>query len=247
MSFFKKLFGTSDVAHKYMAHADSKYTFPIAKSEQELIEIYGGLGFEKQADVSSIVGENSWHFSMETGSITFGQLAFPVQILGTISHGSKTWLWAWANDKSGIPTHLKQQAFKLKEYGNTNQIELLSAAQFNATIDDVHLIGCVSSGMFDSSCYYIADYGQGAMLVTIHDRAFDKVEKQEHLRILTTFPQLISAFDMNHRHALKHYLLAKGYSISEVDYSVTGKKNGQSLTVEFDTFNRCINVNSYVK
>jgi hypothetical protein len=246
MNFFQKLFTTAETATHDIVYADAPFKSPTAKTEQELIEIFGGMGLEKQPDVPVVTGNNSWHFSMETGSITFGHLAFPVQILGTISHSSNTWMWAWANDKSGIPTHLKRQAFKLKDYGATNQIELLSHAQFDATIETVHFIGCVASGMFNSSCYYIADYGQGAMLVTIKDRAFDNVQKTEHHRILTTFPQLISNFDMNHRAALINYLGAKGYSVSETHNTVVGKKKTQTVSAQFDVLNRCININGDV-
>ena len=37
MSFFKKLFGTSDAVLEKGVHSDPNYTFPIAKTEQQLI------------------------------------------------------------------------------------------------------------------------------------------------------------------------------------------------------------------
>lgn len=107
----------------------------------------------------------------------------------------------------------------------------------------MHLIGLVASGIFDSTAYYIADYGQGAMVVTIKGVEVDKLRKENHVRILTVFPQLISQFDINHKLALTHYLTAKGYAISEEGTNITGTQNGNRITGEFDKFSRLISLN----
>lgn len=128
MGFFKNLFGKSEQtkAEPEISRKSTPVTFPPAKSVDELFAQYGALGLEKQADVPVVTGNNSWNFDMNSGTISFGpSLRFPAQILGTISHSSQSWLWSWANDKSGMPTHLTEQANKLKQYGETNGIDLL--------------------------------------------------------------------------------------------------------------------------
>ncbi len=92
--------------------------------------------------------------------------------------------------------------------------------------------------MFNSSGYYIADYGQGAMVVTIKSDKVDKIRKDNHYRILTVFPQLISQFEINHNLALTNYLTDEGYSISENGTKLTAMKNGQIITAEFDEQSR---------
>ena len=244
MSFFKNLFGKPEQtkAEPEIFPKPTPVTFPPAKTEDELFAQYGALGFEKQADVPVVTGNNSWNFDMDSGTISFGpSLRFPVQILGTISHSSQSWLWSWANDKSGMPAHLTEQASKLKEYGETNGIDLLQARSFDADINDLHKIGCIASGMFNSSCYYIADYGKGAMLVTIKAKEFDALQKVAHFRMITSFPQLISTFDVNHREALKNYLTAKGYSVTEEPNKVRGQKGTEVFTGEFDGQGRLTN------
>ncbi|MBO0950689.1 DUF6882 domain-containing protein [Fibrella forsythiae] len=245
MSFFKSLFGKSEQSKPEPTQLSAPVSFPPAKDEDELFAQYGALGFEKQADVPLVVGNNSWGVDMNSGTITFGQtLRFPIQVLGTISHSSNSWLWAWANDKSGIPASLLKQANQLKEYGDANGIDLLQISQFDADINDLHKIGCIASGMFNASCYYIADYGKGAMLVTIKAKEFEAVQKVGHLRMFTTFPQLISNFDVDHRSAFTNYLQAKGYVISEEANRMHGQSGSDTIVGEFDEYGRLVNITS---
>ena len=163
--------------------------------------------------------------------------------MGTFSHSSETWLWSWANTQSGLSESITQQAEQLRKYGEDNELDLLRNSQFDATKNDLHLIGLVASGMFGSSGYYIADYGQGAMVVTIKSEMVDKIRKDNHYRILTVFPQLISMFDMNHNKALTNYLISSGYEISENGAKLTASKNVNTIKAEFDDQFRLINLN----
>jgi hypothetical protein len=119
----------------------------------------------------------------------FGEnISFPIQVLGSFSRSSETWLWIWENKAGGYSESIMKQALLLKKYGEENQIDLLSVGKFDATNDDLHLIGMIASKMFDSRGYYLADYGQGIMVVTIKSNLIDQFESDEHLRILTVFP-----------------------------------------------------------
>lgn len=238
MGFLNKLFGNEGGGEQPHQTEPLQNQNPC-KTEQELIERYGGLAFEKQLDFADVIGNNSWNVDMQIGEITFGpELVFPIQVLGTFSHSSETWLWAWANTQSGLPDNVLQQALQLKKYGEDNEIDLLHNSEFDASKDDLHLIGLIASGMFEASAYYIADYGQGAMVVTIKSDVINKARKNDHYRIPTVFPQLISQFEMNHRIALLNYLQAKGYTVVKDALKLTGTKNGNTITAEFDEQNR---------
>jgi len=238
MGFLNKLFGNDGGAEQPESSKLQQNQHPC-KTEQELLERYGGIGFERQLDFADLIGSNSWNVDMQKGEMDFGPgLVFPIQVLGSFSHSSETWLWAWANTQSGIPQKLLQQALQLQKYGADNEIDLLNISQFDATKDDMHMIGMVASGMFGASAYYIADYGQGALVVTIKSDLIDKVQKNDHYRIPTVFPQLISQFEMNHKAALSNYLMAKGYKVTENDRKLTGSKNGNTITAEFDELDR---------
>lgn len=209
------------------------------KNEQELLEKYACIALEKQSDLAEVIGDNNWNVEMTKGEISFGpNLHFPIQVMGTISHAAQTWLWAWANTKSGLSQQVIEQSLQLKAYGDKNGIPLLSSDSFDFQKDELHMIGMIASGMFGASGYYIADYGQGAMVVTIKSARIDQQRKDHHHTILTVFPQVISQYEMNHRLALKHYLSAKGYSIRENDESLSGSKNGNTIRATFDKLSR---------
>ncbi|KIA97233.1 hypothetical protein OA93_14960 [Flavobacterium sp. KMS] len=237
MGFFNKIFGQNN-------KIETQQDLTAFKTDQELIERYGGIVFDKQLDFGDLIGNNNWNINIANGEISFGtNLVFPIQVLGTISHSSQTWLWAWANTKSGLTDKVIQQALELKKYGEDNEINILKNDTFDFSKEDLHLIGTIASGIHNSSAYYICDYGQGAMIVTIKSDQIDKNRKDNHFRIMTVFPQLISQFDMNHNLALTNYLTDKGYNISENGVKLTATKNGDTVTAEFDDQSRLIKLN----
>lgn len=238
MGLFNELFGQSKPVAPTNTQPPQQEQ-PPCKTEQELIERYSGIAFDRQIDFEEVIGNNNWNVDIGQGTISFGDaLVFPMQVLGTISHSSQTWLWAWANTQSGLPESIIQQSLQLKKYGEDNGIDLLSNDTFDFSQEELHLIGMIASGMFDSSGYYIADYGQGAMVVTLKDHKIDNAKTENHHRILNAFPQVISQFEMNHKNAFKNYLTAKGYKLTEAGDSVTGTKNGNSITAQFDELSR---------
>ncbi len=255
MGIFGKLFGNND-AKKVASHAvvDSVKTAPTSNisaianapssvTEQDLIERYAGISFDKQSNLYETIGDNAWNADLDIGEISFGaDKKYPVQTLGTYSHSSNTWLWAWANDKADWPESVQMQAHQLKAYGEANNIDILKNASFGTEINDVHLIGLIASGLFDASAYYVADYGQGAMLFTITtDKLF--APENEHLRVMMVIPKMISAYEMNHKQAITHYLNTKSYQVTHAENAITGIKNGKTVMMEFDQQNRLTNLN----
>jgi hypothetical protein len=253
MEIFGKLFGKNnadkDTLNVATRSENTSNTIPAIRNapsdvtEQDLIERYAGIAFDKQADLYEAIGDNAWNADLDIGEISFGAgKNYPVQTLGTYSHSSNSWLWAWANNKADWPDSVKTQAHQLKAYGEANKIDILSNGSFGTQMTDVHLIGLIASGLFNASAYYIADYGQGVMLFTI---TTDKLAaaKNEHARVITVIPQMIAAYEMNHKQAITHYLSAKNYVVSHDKNTVTGIKNGDSLILEFDEQNRLANLN----
>jgi hypothetical protein len=219
---------------------------PPAQTEQELLERYAALAYDKQNDLYEVIGDNSWNVDVDTGTIAFGpELVFPLQILGTFSHSSRTWLWAWANAQSNLPARLLSQAEQLRTYGAQHGIELLTASEFDATEKDLHLIGIIASGMFGASGYYLANFGQGTMVITVESKLIDQVPKNDFARIPHAFPQVISAFEMDHRPAFVHYLTQKGYSVAETADTVSAAVDSGILTATFDHLGRLTNLQGH--
>lgn len=213
-------------------------------TEQQLLERYACMAFEKQEALAEAIGTANWNVDMGKGEICFGDsLCFPIQVLGTISHAAQTWLWSWANTRSGLSPQVTKLALELKAYGEKHGIPLLSNDSFDFTSEELHLMGLIASGMSGASAYYIADYGQGAMLVTVNSEQIDRHRSNSHLKIMTVFPQVILQYEMNHRQALEYYLSDKGYAVSHSGDTLTGKKDSLLIKASFDDIGRLVSLN----
>ena len=76
-----------------------------------------------------------WSADLSAGSITFHfadhSISGPVEVLGTWSSTSGTWLWAWANET--LPPGVAGASTATKSYGDAHQMEALSARKLDAT------------------------------------------------------------------------------------------------------------------
>lgn len=212
-----------------------------------LFEQYAGIGFEKQYSLAEVIGDNDWSMDMEMGTISFGEIEMPIQVLGTYSNHSATWLWGWANEASNIPTNLLQQANELKKLGEEYNIEFLTKEEYKIEPTDAHALGIIASGKFGSSAYYAGDFGDGIVLVTVESPLVDDVEYNEQTRILEVFPQIISIFGINHRRTLKNYLENKGYTTEEKEDLIKASKNNNTIIATFDENDRLAKLNGELK
>ncbi|RZK91815.1 MAG: hypothetical protein EOO62_33970, partial [Hymenobacter sp.] len=154
-----------------------------AQTEQELLERYAALAYDRQTDLAEVIGDKDWNADMDAGTISFGpDLVFPLQALGTFSHVSETWRWAWVGADPNWPARLLSQAGQLRAYGEQHGIELLSVGEFDATAQDLHAIGAIASGLFGASGYYLANYGQGTLVLTLQSELIDQVPKNDFAR-----------------------------------------------------------------
>jgi hypothetical protein len=233
MGFFDRLFGKEKESGKPAADG-----IPCA-SVQELLERYGCIGLDRQTDFDQVIGQQPWNVNMKTGEITFGGVhQYPMQVIGTYSFDGKSWLWGWANEASGIKQEFLQECLRLKSFGERNHLADLTSPQLDAEFDDTHQWGMIACGFFGSSAYYVADYGQGALVVTMKARELDEVRKNEFVRMLTTFPRFIGAYDVDHRASLKYYAEAKGFEVTSNGNQLVAAKGKDSITAEFDGLGR---------
>ena len=77
------------------------------------------VAFKQQLHLGDLVGDLPWAFDVPTGTLSFGDLHWHAQILGTESHQTNTWLWAWANTGSNLPPALIQASLQMKQSWRT--------------------------------------------------------------------------------------------------------------------------------
>ena len=236
MGIFSNLFGNNK-------NNDKNEKAPC-KTQQELLECYGAIALEKQLPFyNDVVQDRGWGVDMDRGTITFGDdYEFPMQILGTFSFSSQTWLWAWANEASQIPKNLLKDSLELKKYGEKHQIPFLTSSTFDFSEDELHQIGLIASGMFDADAYYLADYGQGVMVITMTSETIKSHQKNTVAQVLTNFPQFISYFEVNHKKAFCSYLDFKGFEWKQEDNEITTTQGKNSIKAVFDEQSRLVDL-----
>lgn len=238
MSFFKKLLGKNTPEGKTQSTKLVADHAPCS-SEEELFEKYCGISFEKQIDFSAFLADyDTMNVDMQEGTIQFGEDVFSIQIIGTFAYEPESWLWAWGNEQSNISKELLEQAMSLKKYGEENNIEFLTSPSFEMPQHDMHFIGIIAAGMFNADAYYMADYGQGNMLITLTDDRIKKFRNDSTSRILTVFPQIMMEFELNHKNAFIQYFFAKDYEVVEKGNAIIGTREDSTIRVEFDAASR---------
>ena len=213
---------------------------------RKLIEKYGAFAIEKQLFFAGIVENLDWNVDVKKGEISFGDhLIFPMQILGTFSHSSETWLWA--NKQSGIPENLLEHADRLKKYGAANNIDFLKEDQFEIERDDMHYIGLVALGITEANGYYLGNYGAGTMCLTINTEEIGNKFPNDHISIFTVFPQLISQFEVNHKEAFVNYLSTKQYVMETNENEIIGNCGEDKVKATFDNLDRLTKLESILE
>jgi hypothetical protein len=196
----------------------------------------------KQLHLSSLVGTLPWRFDVPTGTLSFGNdLHWHAQILGTESHETNTWLWAWANTGSNLPPALIQASLQMKWLSQEQNVPELTQPQLPLSqVINGHVLAMIASGICDADAYYRGPYEGGAAFLLIKDEKFPRSKEPPLARLAHVFPQAISAFVIpDHRLALTSYLDQHG-----IDYTSEGRtivvKEGKNpvLTARFDEQNR---------
>jgi len=249
MSIFKKLFGKSEKENPISEINQSDFsTIPKTdfKNFSDLVNQNAGLSFEKQQNFNDLTGDSAWNINLNEAKLSFGNLDFPIQVIGSLSFNDYSWMWGWANSKSGIPENLLQRSLDLKQIGEEKEIEEFPNGHFSVEEGFEHKMGIVASGLLDADAYFCANYGQGTMVLTLKSNQIPKIDSNKLEKVLTTFPQLIGGIDLDHKEAFKNYLIDRGFQLKISENKIEGLKNNKILVAEFDELNRLKSINGKI-
>ena len=206
--------------------------------------------FGKELHLAELVSHSNWHFNMASGLLSFGgEYDWRVQILGTEADNSQTWLWAWANEASGIPISLLGSALTLRMLGEANGIPELAESEVPLGEVNGHILAMIASGVCRADAYYRCPYEGGAAFLLIKDENFPRCTEHPLARIASVFPQAISSLDISdHRLAFLGYLEYYGLVFEEEGNRIVVEEEGeQVLTAAFDELNRLTNLDANIK
>ncbi|MCO4770084.1 MAG: hypothetical protein KDA24_08655 [Deltaproteobacteria bacterium] len=132
-----------------------------------------GVALDRQSWLANRIGDATWGFDMATGLMRFDDpktgavITTACQVLGTESAETETWLWAWANEASGIPTSLIETARALGQVGSERGVPEFSAPSLDLADVDGHTLAVVASAAHAVAGYYRAPYDGGALYVLL--------------------------------------------------------------------------------
>ncbi|WP_405206834.1 DUF6882 domain-containing protein [Aquimarina sp. LLG6339-5] len=249
MSLFKKLFGKSEKENTNSEVHQSGFSL-ISKTDfesfKDLIDQHAGLSFEKQQNFNELTEGLAWNINLNTATLSFGDIDFPIEVIGSLSFNDYSWMWGWANTKSGIPENLLSSSMDIKKIGEEKQIDEFTKGHFSVEEGFEHKMGIVASGLLNADAYFCANYGQGTMVLTLTSDRIEKINENRLEKVLTTFPQVISAIDLNHKEAFKNYLIDRSFKLKMSEKKIEALKNNKVLVAEFDQLNRLKTLNGKI-
>ncbi len=196
------------------------------------------FAFDRQLLLADLIGDLPWAYDMQSGTLSFGdRYQWKAEVLGTESKESGTWLWSWANEGSNIPPEQQAASLKLKALGEEHGIEELTEPMVpleHANGQALASIAGIGEGW--GKAYYQGPYEGGAAFLLITDEQLQFQVDEPLQRILTVFPQAITALELpNHREALRGYLERYGFEPEDRGGAlILREANEVVLRAEFD-------------
>ena len=197
--------------------------------------------FDKQLALNGVVGDQDWRVDLAEGVLTFGQdQRWPVQLLGTESEETGTWLWGWANPSAGIPPSLLGSARLLQLLGEERHIAEFTEPEYALGDIDGHYLAIVASGVCRAEAYYRAPYEGGAAFLLLQQGLPLPPAGDPLTRVTTVFPQALAALPItDHRRTLTGYLRYLGLDGQPEGAGLVVRQDGELVLVAgFDEWGR---------
>jgi hypothetical protein len=204
---------------------------------------------EKQAHLSALIGQRPWQVDLAACLIAFGDdLRWQIQLLGTESLITETWLWAWANPVAHFPSAVVAASQTLRQYGANHGLEELSGGPLPLAQLNGHDAAVIATGVLGAAAYYRGPYQGGAAYFLITDPAFPAKTGDPVLRLTVGFPQATAAYPIgDHRAAFEGFVEYLGLRHTSQNGNVTVQRDGATVaTASFDQQKRLVNLSSHL-
>lgn len=173
-----------------------------------ILSKYGALALDKQENLSELIGETVGDLDIEKGEISFGDITFPVQILGFSMQDAKQWSWAWDNEEI-FGKDLVVSADKIKEIGEEFDIKEFTSPVLNADFEDCHTLAMTSTAILGMDAYYAVSEEGLDIFVLIKSDLIE--ENNSVVKFRNTFYTFQKNFNIYPRIAFEAYTKLKGY------------------------------------
>ena len=118
------------------------------------------------------LGRYSWHLDQGTGKLTFSQdgvtkVIADVQIVGSYSTYSHTWMWSWANNY--VDEKMKKDIGRVKAYGESHRYKDLIAAKWECDEEYAATMTAAAGYLLKSKGAYRGPIEDGYVFMLITD------------------------------------------------------------------------------
>ena len=189
-------------------------------------ETYALLSLEKQDKFGFLVGDLFPEIDLDAGMFRVEGMEYAFQVLGTESHNTLTWLWAWADEQTEVTDELLHASRQIRDWGAREGIREFTSPSIDLNAVDGTALSLISVGVSASSCYYRDAYEGGAAFLLLSDRAIDARPSFDSARLSRRYLDLLSRYDLDHRNTLLSYFRGKAFSPDE---------SGSEITCELDS------------
>jgi hypothetical protein len=212
------------------------------KTFTEYLEQYALLSLEKKYRLERLLGEYLHELDLDSGMIRFsGGLAFPIQVLGTESDNTLTWLWAWDEEQTEIPENLVQASLQLRIWGTRENIREFTLPSVDIDQADGTAIALIATEVSRANSFFRDSYEGGAAYYLIFDASVDNQPPFDRAELLRQLTDVVARYELNHRKVLWSYLEQKGLSpIAAGDTITCELQTGERVNAEFDKTGRLL-------
>ncbi len=211
---------------------------------QTYLERYALLSLEKQDRLETLIGEHLHELDLDAGVIRFDRYQFPMQVIGTESDNSLTWLWAWSDEQTELPANLLQSAIQLRTWGSAEGLSEFTLPSIDLNRADGNAISLIAAEICRASCFYRDSYEGGAVYLLLFDALIDGGPAFDRQRLVRRLADLLSRYDLNHRDTILYYLMAKKLSpVTEGATIGCELESGERLIAGFDESGRLATIN----
>lgn len=179
-----------------------------------ILSKYGALALDKQENLSELIGDEIGDLDIEKGILSFGDIVFPVQILGFFSQDLRQWSWAWDNEEI-FGENLIKSSKQMKAVGDEFDVPAFNSTAINSDFNDCHTLAMVSASILNMDAYYAVSEDGIDIFVLIKS---DLIKENNSVR---KFRDIFYNFQKNYniypKIAFEAYTKLKGYGFKPHD------------------------------
>lgn len=193
---------------------------------------YGCLAFDRQENLSELIGDLVGEIDLENGTLTFSDdIKFDIQILGFFTEEFNQWSWAWDNENIGFDDEFIKAAREIYEIGAEYEIPEFTTPVFETKFDDCHIWAMTASALLDMDAYYAANVEGLDIFVAIKS---DSIKRNDSVvKFRDTFNTFQKNFSVYPRLAFEGYTKLKGYEFKNKDDFAVAKLGEDRIIAGF--------------